>query len=135
MRQIKFRAWDKKKRKWLDRNTHVCVSDGVVVLVEYRPSHGGTWEPKSCRQLTWPEVENLEIVGFTGRHDKNGKEIYEGDIVRKNYGSSSPLFTVAYHEQRAAFIQKDGFNDLLMNAPLGLCEIIGNIYENGDLLV
>jgi len=67
---------------------------------------------------------------FTGLHDKNGKEIYEGDIVayNKDYGGDK-TFEVEY--------KKGGFT--IQNALIGVCkqeslEVIGNIYENPELL-
>ena len=75
------------------------------------------------------------LMQYTGLKDKNGKEIYEGDVLEKNYGATIKRFTVSWHKERMAFINQDGFNELLFHTPLEMCEIIGNIYENQNLIV
>ena len=72
---------------------------------------------------------------FTSLKDKNGREIYEGDILKKvGIGSATPIGAIAYHEERAAFIYNDGFNTLLFETPMEFMKIIGNLYENPELL-
>ena len=80
---------------------------------------------------------NPETVGqFTGLHDKNGKEIYEGDIIR-TYGNNF-TYEVIYNEKSAAFIGKlnsrvFGLLDLYESDTV--CRgIIGNIHDNPELL-
>jgi uncharacterized phage protein (TIGR01671 family) len=74
------------------------------------------------------------LMQFTGLHDKNGKEIYEGDILKKHYGSSVPIFAVAWHKEGMMFIQNDGYDKPLFEISPEYIEIIGNIYENPELL-
>lgn len=77
--------------------------------------------------------EKFPLMQFTGLHDKNGKEIYEGDVI-KIYGVSNH-YVVGYDEKRVrfCFVYPDGMpeRDIYPRAPR---EIIGNIYENPGLL-
>lgn len=120
----KFRAWLKKEQKmdnyidhisWLEDELY-CIGDGITYMVS---------------------AEDLVLMQSTGLVDKNGKEIFEGDIL--DYNGRKAL--VRWHGSYASFIYR--FVDELQkrNAewkPLYLaymkCEIIGNIYENPDLL-
>ena len=124
MREIKFRAWHKPWKRWID--------NGVLK----------TWE---VAMLNDP---GCHVMQYTGLKDKNGKEIYEGDIVKgiKAYGAGfsrkpghDAIFEVSgflsgwgWHfslkersKRRNNYRASPNFEDV---------EVIGNIYENGDLL-
>jgi hypothetical protein len=123
MREIKFRAWHKQEKRMKDVSllqmlpymlTHV-----VFLGIEGHKDTVSTWHPEDC-----------ELMQFTGLLDKNGKEIYEGDILRVE---GYELGSVRYHG--TSFVIQ--FDDLLANLdtiPAAYMEIIGNIYENPDLL-
>lgn len=120
----RFRAWLKKKQEmdneidhisWLEDELY-CIGDGITYMVS---------------------AEDLVLMQSTGLVDKNGKEIFEGDIL--DYKGRKAL--VRWHGSYASFIYR--FVDELQKRntewkPLYLaymkCEIIGNIYENPELL-
>lgn len=92
------------------------------------------------------KFSDIELMQFTGLYDKNGKEIYEGDIVFiDTYSYEEPEFDgefrVVYDETKGIWLlldlENDGnfytFEDICGYYKTGL-KIIGNIYENSDLL-
>ena len=127
MREIKFRAWDKEKKEWVD---DVMIElDGTYD--RYGDEDGGKdglWKHQ------WGISKNIILMQYTGLKEKNGKEIYEGDILTwYGFGGyvDKPAVKVMkwdkwHYEPANAFIDIDkGI----------LCyEIIGNIYENPELI-
>lgn len=132
-RPIKFRAWDSDKSKMVDvyaidwagkddrRPTSINYPQGK--LYDAPEDFGGA----------------IKLMQFTGLTDKNGKEIYEGDIVKKDYDKAN--YQVAWTDD--CYGSKLGFDLLDVN---GDCheyyyggfypkevEVIGNIYENPEL--
>ncbi|MDU6827798.1 YopX family protein [Campylobacter sp.] len=128
MKEIKFRAWDVLNKKML--------SWGEVF-------HLPAWEifPGT------PEQRAFEVMQYTGLKDRNGKEIYEGDILelRANpFDRKKDLFQVVFKD--GGF--RDEWNNYIgqylppdiRNKQGGrvrlneACEVVGNIYENPELL-
>ncbi len=135
MREIKFKGWDKKKKRWIgdDPLDYLCVCEDVIVLVRYGSKVPGVLDPVSCRQLTNPEVENLEIVEYTGLKDKSGKEIFEGDILEEEKGY---YFLVEWSTNYAKFELKwktKAYQYPEWNRGVEMT-IIGNMHENPELL-
>lgn len=120
MREIKLRAWDKRNKRF-----------GYFT---FHPRQFSFPSPKWMKNQLVREIDGdiggvyfEDIEGFqqfTGVHDKNGKEIWEEDIYKHLYG----IWKV---EDLTDFLIKYGYMDDEWHNSI---EVIGNIYENGDLI-
>ncbi len=111
MRNIKFKAWDKEFKKWSELPTKEYPVSDINLLTDY------IW----CQ--------------FTGKYDINGKEIYEGDIVRFRRSDDEYFIgEISYVEKDGAyFVIHSGISDNQLYA-FNNYEVIGNIFENPELL-
>jgi len=78
------------------------------------------------------ETENWNVMQFTGLKDINEKEIYEGDIVTHLH--SADTCVVVFQKETAMFLAEEIGDEELGFGIEDVIEVIGNIYENADLL-
>lgn len=93
---------------------------------------GLRWSRKLLWTMMWNEVTEFEVFcQFTGFRDMNGKEIFEGDIFSQYLNSPNSTHVVEWEEGR--FMLKKYRSMPLANV-VSSGEVIGNIYQNAELL-
>ena len=129
MREIKFRVWDKKNKK-------------MVTIIALYFFEGKSLEQISIdtdegeRQLI--DIKNVEIMQYTGHKDKNGKEVYEGDILYEIEDDDIYIYIVVWDEETASFGLKTPsgweYDFYYFIGDKQAFKLVGNIYENPELL-
>ena len=143
MREIKFRAWDKNE-KWM--------------VYDVQNAYDGMWSERNSDEIndhydyvsnfkSFMDEEEFNFMQYTGLKDKNGVEIYEGDIVKRMYlfnGAYGETYTgeVVYDKEYAGYVisrpnkhiepKTEGLRNTLSNK--SNYEVVGNVYENPELL-
>lgn len=144
MRDRKFRAWDSRTNELIPIQGFKYVGEKHIQL--FYLDEDGDSTTCTC------EKEFIELMEDTGIKDKNGTEIYKGDIaifddgltvirydeetarfVLDDYGVRGCLMEYGWDESAGGFdvVDTNGFNDF---CDLSEIEVIGNIYENPELL-
>lgn len=115
-RDIKFRAWDEVSEKMLNWNEFLDTNMKNTFIA--------------------PESTGLILMQYTGLHDKNGKEIYEGDIVKYRDSRGQHIEKVIF--DKGCFYAGMHWGSSTRIAPklinTRITEVIGNIYDNPELL-
>lgn len=131
-REIKFRVWTGNEMEY-------NITTGKFGAFYVNPENGDGLNPKDTASLTTCTTkypDDVPVMQLTGLKDKNGKEIYEGDILNPiMIGGSITKGIVLF--QDAMFVVKqigaDGYI-VPLYSQLNMALIIGNIYENPELL-
>ena len=132
MRQIKFRAWDIENKKMSKPfNFENVMSDG---------GYGDLYNAKIHDDIDAYEVHDdkkYSLMQFTGLTDKNGKEIYEGDLLKHNKNIFKVRFSSNQFVLLLRDIRKNNMNWRSLewaNNVQKYIEIIGNIHGNEELI-
>jgi len=127
MREIKFRAWDKDGNRMMFNNYWE------------RNWYATPYNEEGCHTLCDKHdySKHIKLMQYTGLKDKNGVEIYEGDVVKATINTRTYIGKVEYWECNCAFAVTAINNEAWNTWDFGLgniVEVIGNIYENKELL-
>lgn len=126
-REIKFRAYHKERKEMFEiasidfEEKKAALSNGIIKLLNV-------------------DFKQFEMLQYTGLKDKNGKEIYEGDILKYKFlydRRFKHVSLVKFMEIEASFGIKDIYGNeipLYRITANNYFEVIGNIYENKNLL-
>lgn len=132
MRTIKFRGKTRGNGKWYCGS--LVYSDEINAAIYFQIGSG------LVKTMDWVYVNPETIGQFTGLYDCDGKEIYEGDVLRLG-NSPSGVCEVKWNESLASFCIQFSFENKVGTRALGgwvMCErkveVIGNIFDNPELL-
>ncbi len=145
MREIKFRAWDKITKSMFDVGEICWFGDGT--RIDATLDRVDIQDRESYHQLGI----DIELMQFTGLHDKKGNDIYEGDILKytrfgwrceghpKNNTDLVTYYEIRWSDKYATFhVENKNMSGSLefddSRAKKNEIEVIGNIYENPELL-
>ena len=121
MRKIKFRAWHKEKK---------IMGEVLGIDILHKEIFFSN-EDVDCYEHT--DFKDVELMQYTELKDEYGDDFYEGDIVTLH----NSRYKVIFNSEEARFVLKDVFFEIdipFTNNNNKRIEVIGNIYENSELL-
>jgi len=112
MNNLKFRIWDKRKKKMLYPASYV---GGITALIALE---------------NIPDPKSSVVMQYTGFKDTMGKEIYNGDILEH---AKKEYYKVVWNEDGLWWVESSDNSDILWRWAK-VCKVVGNIYQNPELL-
>ena len=142
MREIKFRAWDNAEKKWLLGYEYPNLGGFSMFGETMLFNEWSSIINRFILQQKDRKPKDLILMQYTGLKDKNGKEIYEGDIVKASYEimvhhESDTWGSGEFKNHKGIVRFTNGsfwIEDQCLIGGMDTVEIIGNIYENPELL-
>jgi uncharacterized phage protein (TIGR01671 family) len=131
MREIRFKVWCIDGNCWIDLYDINRYSDTNF--------EGESLHSLGCTIYNYPTNEFI-LVQYTGLKDKNGKEIYEGDIIKITTKDDVIYSTIYFKSGGFIFTDPQGSRHLIgwyldwLSPESGYVEVVGNKFENPDML-
>jgi len=113
-REIEFRAWDIQEQRMIQSYAHKGTNGRLYIVSQA------------------DDAERIELMQFTGLLDKNGKKIFEGDVLKIYFEGNGRSYLKEVKWLNDAI--NKGRWDALDNCAFTSCEVVGNIFENPELL-
>lgn len=131
MRELKFRVWDKQKKEWFPiKNGLILVLNGEDTHLAFNTKSGPYRIPDTKEEGTG--LNRWCVQQYTGLKDKNGREIYEGDILKHEFYLKNPTSIVRWSLEFED--HHPGWMIWSFTDQGGEMEVIGNIHENPELI-
>lgn len=131
-RVIKFRVWDKKAGYFIIPYQITPFRNANYNDIDLTYSNSGRWYISGGNELT---EDRYTVQQFTGLKDKNGKDIYEGDILLlPRYGALTDSFLIVEWGMNSGCCNNAAMSGLCVPDDSQDSEIVGNNFENPDLL-
>ena len=132
MRELRFRIWVKDEERYYDETdeeSYQIIPNGQVTYTSEAYEEDGVFYTDTTNA-----TNNVVVEQYTGLKDKNGKPIYEGDIVGFKWTKS--LYVVTYRKYDASFILENDEREETIHLSLDKddFEVFGTIHENPELL-
>lgn len=121
MKEIKFKAWDKKIQQFIDAK-EIVINDGKIFR---------NWQDF---EDYIPDEDTIELVWTTGLADKNCIEVYEGDIISAYFDAINGIYLTTYTVKYDEFHALYPFTDFAYYESPMHFTVIGNRYENPEMV-
>jgi len=127
--RYKFKAWNKKNKRWVTNK--IGIWGGDIIIYDRDAGDDGILAFRHKTESCYPEKcwDEVEIVQYTGLKDRNGIEIYSGDILERYSAltakGENPMIKSVVKFGKYGWEGINGFN---------VAEVIGSIWENPELL-